>query len=600
MPSTSSANFPDFRSDLLGSRSNRVILVCDVVESVRWMEIDEARAISRWRKFSKHIRDQVTVSHQGRVVKSLGDGLMLEFSSTPNAARAAAAIHQAAAQEVRDGGRDAPIQLRVGIHQAEATKDEFDLYGRGVNLAARIATLAGPGETVVSDVCRDHLTDWVDSDIEDLGDCYLKHIAEPVRVYRVGPAGFKPILQSRQDYAPTLVPTISFIPFESRNLAAEVVAVGDLIADGVIAQLSRTVGLRVISRLSSGGLRGRNLGKEALSAGLGADYVANGSYLTAGSRLMVSAELMDTRTGEICWSDRLNTEIEDLLNIESQCCHRLADGIHGAVVNQQAQKALTKPLPTLESYSLLLGSINLMHRSSTREFQRSRDALDMLVERHGRSALIRAWLGKWHVLNVVRGISGDTKRDTKLALDEAHRAQDLEPSNAYAAAIHGHALCHLSEDPESSLLHLDKAIELNPSESIAWLYKSVWSSMWGSELDAVVEAEKAKALSPLDPMGYYYDMVLTGAYAFAGQHDKAILAGVASLRKNRHHAPTLRALLIAQFESGREADARQTLHLLLQETPDLTVSGYLSMGGKQSRSRRRVAHAFRQLGLREY
>ena len=597
IPISTDPNGNTFDADTLAPRELRVVLVCDVVESVRWMEQDEDDAVSRWQAFTQHVRHSIVPAHGASVVKSTGDGMMIEFASARSAVHASAAMHSAAALANAGLPHERHMLLRTGIHETHARRDAFDLYGHGVNLAARITTLAGPGETIVSAPVRDHLTDTLDGDIEDMGECYLKHIAEPQRVYRVGTASTEPILVPLREYAEPLQPTIAVIPFESRSHAPEDFAIGELIADGVIGQLGRTKELRVISRLSTMALRSNLASLSVAQRCLSANFFASGSYLISGNELLVQAELSDTASNEVIWSIRIKTKVGDLLQIESETCSQIANGIHTSLMNKQAQHALTHPIPTLTGYSLLLGSINLMHRSSNKEFLRSREALDHLVERHKKNALIRAWSGKWHILSVVRGISQNTRIDTKLALDETHRAQDYEPSSAYALAIQGHAICHLSNDPQAALSKIDHAIELNPNESIAWLYKSVWSSMWGTVEDAVIQAEKAKSLSPIDPMAYYYNMILTGAYAFAGQYDKAIGAGILSLRQNRHHAPTLRVLLLAQYESGDVEAARRSLLALQKETPELSIRSYLGMGNGHSQSRQRVASAFRALGL---
>ncbi len=599
IPPSSSPIGNNFDADTLAPRELRVVLVCDVVESVRWMEQDEDDAVSRWQAFTQHVRHSIVPAHGASVVKSTGDGMMIEFASARSAVQASAAMHSAAALANQGKQPERFMLLRAGIHETHARRDAFDLYGHGVNLAARITTLAGPGETIVSAPVRDHLTDTLDGDIEDMGECYLKHIAEPQRVYRIGTASAEPILVPVREYAEPLQPTIAVIPFESRSHAPEDFAIGELIADGVIGLLGQTKELRIISRLSTTALRSNLTSFSAAQRCLAANFIASGSYIVSGDELLVQVELSNTSNSEVIWSTRIKTKIGDLLLIESETCSQIANGVHCSLMNQQAQRALTHPIPTLTGYSLLLGSINLMHRSSNKEFLRSREALDHLIERHKKNALVRAWSGKWHILSVVRGISPNSRLDTQCALDETNRAQDIEPSSAYALAIQGHAICHLANDPVSALEKINQAIALNPNESVAWLYKSVWSSMWGTVDDAVIQAENAKSLSPIDPMAYYYNMILTGAYAFAGQYDKAIASGNLSLRQNKHHSPTLRVILLAQYESGMIMAAKQTLAALLNETPQLTVQSYLSMGNGHSQSRQRVATALRALGLKE-
>jgi len=196
-------------------------------------------------------------------------------------------------------------------------------------------------------------------------------------------------------------------------------------------------------------------------------------------------------------------------------------------------------------------------------------------------------------------MSDTPELDARRAIEQTERALDAEPDSALALAIQGHALCHLSKDGAGALQRIDHALALNPNESLAWLYKSVWSTMWGSSTGAVLEAEAACALSPIDPVGYYYDMVRAAALSAHGEHDQAIELAQRSVRSNRHHQPTLRVLLHAQFEAGRLEDARATLGRLQALAPGLTVSRYLGMGAADSRIRQRMADVLRQLGVPE-
>ena len=177
----------------LGAKTMRSILVCDVVESVRWMQNHEDHAVARWSAYTQDMRSTVIPEYGGSVVKSTGDGMLIEFSTVVNAVLAATAMQAAATVGNQGLELDKHMHLRIGIHHTEARRDAHDIYGHGVNLAARITSLAGPGEVVVSEDARDCITDTLDGEIEDMGECYLKHVAEPERVFRIGPTGSSPI-----------------------------------------------------------------------------------------------------------------------------------------------------------------------------------------------------------------------------------------------------------------------------------------------------------------------------------------------------------------------------------------------------------------------
>ena len=585
----------------------RTVLVCDVVDSVHWMQVNEAAAIAQWQNFIEAVKQRVIPKLGGRLVKSLGDGLMLEFLVAPQDALKAAFAMKEIAADIRsaDTTKQDNFWLRMALHHTTATVGEDDIYGHGVNLCARIATLAGPGEIVISTEMRDQLTDQLDADLEDMGECFLKHIEEPIRVYRAGPVGVQPIVMPVREYAAPLYATLAVVPFVARSMASDnQLAVGEIIADGVIGQLSRTPNLKVISRLSTSVFRNR-ISTGGLNAvgdiadHLGANYVLSGSYISLDKKLIVTAELTETKTNLVVWMERLEGEIYDLLQLQSELCHTIANATHLAILNTEVQAALIQPLPTLESYSLLLGGITMMHRSAIRDFDRGKEMLETVIERHKSAYVTRSWLAKWYIMRVILGHSNDPEQDTKHALNYTNLVLTQSADNALAYAVEGYALCQLTGNPKDSIERLDRSLSLDPNLPLAWLYKSIWSHMWGNGKDVVELAEKACLLSPRDPMRYFFDMVLANGYAFHFQSELAIAAAERSLKANSLHLPTLRVLLLAQVEAGKLEEAKQTLDKALKLSPDLTISKYRSMGSVDSPARQRVIKAFQVLGLRE-
>ncbi|WP_332738543.1 adenylate/guanylate cyclase domain-containing protein [Hydrogenophaga sp.] len=583
----------------LPQQRHKVVLVMDLVESVRLMAANEAAVVNQWRGFVHHATSTVLPDCKGRMVKSLGDGMLVEFDQPTDAVRAALTLHKYFAPLNDTLPVNQQLFLRAGLNATHLYADENDVYGHGVNLAARVADLAAPGETIITASIFDGIVVGMDAEVEDRGENYLKHWPEPVRTWAVHPvsAGSSAIrAQVPEGTALDFRPSIAVVPFETRSHVTEQFVIGELIADGVIAQLARSPDLRVISRLSTTAFRGRTSSAGEIGRHLEATFVLGGSYVTYGDKVVIMAQLTDNRREEVIWADRLTGDVRDLMEAQSALLDALCSACSKALLNDVVQRTLVLPLPQLDSNALLLGGITLMHRSTPRDLQRSHQLLEAVVERHKRVATPWAWLAKWHIMQVVQGLSAEPARDFQRAIDTADRALDLEPASSLAMAIKGHALCHLGEDVDASHRLLQEATQSNPNDPMAWLYNSVWSTMWGTPEDSMVEAENALHLSPLDPQKYYFEMMLANSYLATGRLSQAVDLCRSSLAKNRYHLPTLRAMLIAQFEMGLVNEARETFALIMALQPDFTLTKYLA-AGRHSRLRQRGAKVFSEMGL---
>jgi adenylate cyclase len=287
------------------------------------------------------------------------------------------------------------------------------VYGHGVNLAARVADLAAPGETVVTASVYDAIVVGVDADVMDRGESYLKHWPEPVRTWAVSPVNERtPVvrLPTPAESASDFRPGVAVVPFETRSHAAEQFVIGELIADGVITQLSRSQDLRVISRLSTSAFRGRGNTPAEIGQRLEASYTLSGSYVNFCDKVVITAELSDNRRDEVVWAERLSGDTLDLLQMQSELITRLSEATANAVLHHLVQRTLVQPVPQLESNALMLGGITLMHRSTPRDLQRSHELLEAVVDRHKRVATPWAWLAKWHIMQVVQGLAPEPAR----------------------------------------------------------------------------------------------------------------------------------------------------------------------------------------------
>jgi adenylate cyclase len=558
---------------LPAERERRAIVVVDVVESVRLMELDESAQIDRWRHFVEEAINEVLPPHNGRLAKSLGDGMLLEFATVHEAVAVALELQERAARHNVNATDAFAMHVRIGANIAQVVRDANDIYGSGVNLTARVAALAGPGEIVVTADFRDELFVGLDADVEDLGECRLKHVAQPVRAYRVGPAGPRPTITSN---AASLVlqATVAVVPFDSAS-GSEDRVVGQLLADGVIAHLSLTPELRVISRLSSNAFAGRQRDPQSIAAHLQADYVVSGSVYVKGDRLVVFGELCDAKSSSVVWAEQVAGRVSELLQSESAVLERIAGGIHDAILRREVLQARSHALPTLQSYSLLLGAINLMHRQTRSDFDRARQLLEQLSERHPRNAVPRAWLAKWYAVGAAQGWHVDQSHSAEQARQEVRRALESEPAHALAWAMKGLLAGYIDADFDAADEAYQEALRNNPSESLAWLFLATLQGWRGEAANAIASAEQALKLSPLDPLKYYFDSLAGAAMLGAHRYERAVELSQRSLRSNRSHLSTLRVLAMAQALSGDVPAARITARELLEKDPNFNVTTFL-------------------------
>lgn len=580
-------------------RERRAVLVVDVVESVRLMLADEPGQIERWRRFVDEVLREVLPAGGGRLVKSLGDGMLLEFGSVRHAILAALEM-QRRVQAYQPPGRTQPAMcLRIGGHVDDVVVDALDIFGTGVNLAARVAALAGPGEIVVTAEVRDQVWSGLDAEIEDLGDCYLKHFDQPVRAYRVGPVGEQPVMAPAVEPL-GLQPSVAVIPFDAGDTAGPQRVVGELLADGVIAQLSLTADLRVVSRLSCSAFAGRTVSAQTVGSSLQAAYVVSGAVLMLGERLVASVELCDARSGAVVWADRLPGTTAELLLPGSELIDRIAGHVHEGILSREVERARNQPLPALDSCSMLFGAVHLMHRQSRGDFDRARSLLEHLGERHARSATPKAWLAKWYALAAAQGWTSDARADALSARQQVDRALSAEPAHALAWAIKGLLHGYVDADFEAAGAAFARSIENNPNESLAWLFLSTLHGWRGEALQASEAAERALRLSPLDPMKYYFDSLAGASMLGAHRYDRAVELSQRSIRSNRAHLSSFRVLAMAQMLAGDGEAARRTVRELLERDRGFTVANFLRLSPwRFSPDAAQLAAALREAGVPE-
>ncbi len=491
--------------------------------------------------------------------------------------------------------------LALGLH-AEADGE------RAAATARALAERATPGQALASAAVVAQLVPPLDGDVIDQGPQHLPMLGTTLPTYELTP-GYLPFGLGSGVAAATapaggprrLRPTLAVLPFGSYSAEPEPVRFGDLLADQLIAALSTSGALNVISRLSTQGLRDRELPLPQIGRCLGADYLVSGRYWRTGQgerQVRVMVELADTADGHVLWSQTLADQELAVLHSDSELLQGLVGGLSQALYLHEVRQLRTQPLPSLASHTLLLAGVNLLYRLTPADFLLAHQALSLLHERAPRHAAPLAWLARWHLFRVVQGWSDDRDGDGRLALDFAQRALDLDPDSALALTM----LAAIETGWRHDLVRADdlcqQALLLNPSESLAWLQKGNAASFRGDGRAALADTEHAVGLSPLDPARHVYLGLLAGAALTAGEHTRAIEAARQSLRLNAGHLSSHRVLAIALSLSGRLDEARQSVRQILRIDPTLTVARYVARSpGAQSGLARSFAQALQAAGL---
>ena len=575
-------------------RTGRALLMVDVFEYVRLMEQDEAGTVRCWQALDQAFRSRLLPRHGGRLIRSTGDGMIVEFESVPPAIECAFDMQSIAAQHNLGQPAESAMWLRVASGYGDVYAHEQDIQGKAINLVARLGTLAAPGEIVVSAAVRDRLVAGLDAEADDLGDVYLKNLPEPVRAYRLRPVSnpAEPLQIAKLPMLPAqdaarLHTGVAVLPLQPRQLDAEHAALGDLLADEIIGGLSRTGQLHVISRLSTVALAGRGLSLAQIGSTLKVAYVVSGSYVVVAGRVRVHLELARAQDQSVVWSEGLDATVAEVLMGSDAIVPRAVTEIGSTMIRQELERSITLPLPNLQSHSLLMAGISLIHRSTLRDFERAHEMLEHLAHRHARLPQPHAWLGKWHAMKLVQGLSADPAQEAGRALDQAHRALDVDPQSSLALTMKGLVQGFMLKDLSGAQQCYEAALAANPNEALAWLYTGTLRAWRGEGAAAWEAASKALALSPLDPIRYYFDSLAAFAALGAGQLETADMLATRSLSANRMHTATHRTLVIARWLRGDEPAARAVMAQMLQVEPQFSVARYLGRfpGGDTALSR---------------
>lgn len=393
-----------------------------------------------------------------------------------------------------------------------------------------------------------------------------------------------------------MLPSVAILPLQNIQSDAPDV-LGTVFADLISGTLSAAEEINVISRLSTAAFAKGAQNLADIQKYLNAEFVLSGFFIRRGERLQLNLEFADVTSQRLLWSYRVEIAMADLLG-EFEVAHEIVAKIRRAIMINEIRRASIKPLESLQTYTLMLAAVGLMHRLSPQEFSKARGLLDHLKDRAPHHPVPLAWTARWHLLRVVQGWSDDPDGDAQAALGCTGRALDMDPENVLALACEGHVLTNLLHRFDDAEDRYDLALETNPSDANARALRGMLLAFQDRGDEGVSDTERALRLAPLDPHRFFYLAMAAGAWLTPGNFEKAEEYARASLRLNRTHLSSLRMLAVAQQKSGKHEAARETVADLMRLQPGLRVNSWLkSSPSADFETGRRFAQALRDAGV---
>lgn len=381
-------------------------------------------------------------------------------------------------------------------------------------------------------------------------------------------------LASQPPPAP-MVPAITVLPFRAIGGSADHAVLGDWLAEEVCRSLSRSNLIAVISHWSSRALDSKVVDVPTVRARLGVDYCVAGTLRVGAGEILLDADFLDAVSGRILWTRQFAGPIADFLGRSADGIGEIVTSVGRAIADDAIVHVTGRRPADLEDHRLLLAGVSLMHHPSLRDFARSRELIGEALRRAPNAAEAHAWFGKWHILSVFNGWSTDPAKDTRIAVDSTARALDLNPENSFALTIDGFAHNNLKRRMDIADARYGEALRRNPNESLAWLLSGALHAFRDEPSAAVMAAEKARRLSPIDPFKYYYESLSATALFAAGRYAEALELADRSLQRHDRHTSTLRAKAASLHCLGRAQEAKAAAREILRRQPDFTVAGYL-------------------------
>jgi adenylate cyclase len=550
------------------------VLAADVAGYSRLMGADEEGTLRILKAHRQTVFGPQVAGHRGRIVKTTGDGLLVEFGSVVDAVECACAIQAALARHNADVPVERRLEFRIGINLGDVIIDGDDIYGDGVNIAARLEGLAEPGGICVSAAVRDQLRDKRALYFEDLGEHAVKNIARPLRVYRLAAIEGDGTTPDAVSPAPVPAlperPSIAVLPFTNMSGDSEQDYFADGMVEDITTALSRFKELFVIARNSSFVYKGRPVDVQKVARELGVRYVLEGSVRKAGARMRITGQLIDVATRAHLWADRFDGEIEDVFALQDRVTERVVGALLPTLRQAEIERARRKPPASLGAYDHVLRALPHIVANTVAQAEAAAKVLNEALRLDPQYAHAHALLAHAHG-QVFRSAMGPAREEARIqALAHAQEAIRLGSSDSAVLAPAGFMLMIADKDVTGARAALDTAVALNPNSATAFTYRALVLAIAGEPEAAIDDAYCALRLSPLDPLSYLPHMAILIAHLWRREYDDAIAAGHKAIDLAPRYPMGYAWVIVAECERGNAAEAERQTRRLAEVLPGFT------------------------------
>ena len=572
-------------------RKLAAILAADIAGYSRLMGADEAGTLARLKEYRRELIDPKNKQYRGRVVKTTGDGILIEFPSVVDAISCSIEVQQGMRERNADIPPGKRIEFRIGINLGDVIVEGRDLYGDGVNIAARLEGLAEPGGICISQTVLNHARGKIAFDFEDLGELALKNIVRPVHVYRLL------LNSSRGDVAspssePQLAlpdkPSIAVLPFQNMSDDPEQEYFADGMVEEITTALSRFKWLFVIARNSSFTFKGTSVDIKEVRRRLGVRYVLEGSVRKASGKVRITGQLIDAVSGAHIWADRFERDLTDVFALQDEVTVAVVSAIQPKLLQTEIAMATRRRPENLTAYDFFLRAMQQYYPMTREGLAETIRLAHRALELDPQFGFVAALAGACHTQNILQGYAIDPQFDRKEAVRLLRLALSVDDGDPDTLAMACKISTWMVGDCESTIEMAEKAVALNPNSFFAWYSRGyAYLKLAGLPEEGVRSFERAIRMNPVGPLLLHPLAGMGQAFIELRRFDEAILAGKKALHQRPDYSPAYRCLASAYAHLGRDAEAREAAARLLEVDPAFTITGFIARGG-QSKAKRLI------------